>query len=484
MSSHRQIFRSSAVIGSASIISILIGVINVKVIAVLLGASSVGLLGIYQNVIGVASTFLGFGVSRSGVRELALNANSSGAVAAVRRSLIFGTLGLGLAGIFVICVFRERISGIVFGDVEHANAVAVLSLGVLISLMGGAQTAVLQGLRKIKHIAQVNILGALISSALGVSVIYTFRDDGLIWFVLIAPLISMVLSGYFASALVVDKSPVDLRVVYKKFEGMLKLGVPLMLATLVNLTAQLIVRSTILRDFGSDASGHFQASWTISMTYIGFVLGAMVTDFFPRLSEAIADQRTAKVLVDDQAEMALLLAGPVLLIMNVFAPLVMQLLYSDSFVRSAEILRWQILGDILKVASWPMGFILVAMGRSGLTLFSEVCWCVIYVAFVYFVAPHVGLFSVGIGFFLAYLVFYLIVAILSRRLIGYVVSKRLAIYTVALLVLNAGVSYSMIRLSAVAAVSIGVGVFIFVTAFSLYRLNNLLNLGELIKKRL
>jgi PST family polysaccharide transporter len=29
------------------------------------------------------------------------------------------------------------------------------------------------------------------------------------------------------------------------------------------------------------------------------------------------------------------------------------------------VLRWQILGDILKVASWPMSFILLAQGRGA-----------------------------------------------------------------------------------------------------------------------
>ena len=104
------------------------------------------------------------------------------------------------------------------------------------------------------------------------------------------------------------------------------------------------------------------------MTYIGFVLGAMGTDYFPRLTEAINDQARARKLVNEQTEMALLLAGPVLLAMITLAPWVIHLLYAASFAPATEVLRWQVLGDILKVASWPMGFILLAMGAAAFTL--------------------------------------------------------------------------------------------------------------------
>ena len=50
--SHRQIFRSSAIVGGASVINMAIGIIKVKVLAVLLGPAGVGLMGLYQTIAG------------------------------------------------------------------------------------------------------------------------------------------------------------------------------------------------------------------------------------------------------------------------------------------------------------------------------------------------------------------------------------------------------------------------------------------------
>ena len=110
-----------------------------------------------------------------------------------------------------------------------------------------------------------------------------------------------------------------------------------------------------------DASGYFQAAWLISMTYIGFVLGAMATDYLPRLTETISDKVRTRSLVNEQTEMALLMAAPVLLMMMIAAPLIIEVLYSRSFMPAVEVLRWQVIGDVFKIIGWPMGFIVLAM---------------------------------------------------------------------------------------------------------------------------
>lgn len=60
-----------------------------------------------------------------------------------------------------------------------------------------------------------------------------------------------------------------------------------MLAGLMNTGSLLFARSLILRELGIEASGHFRVSWTISITYLGFMLGAKGTDYYSRLTAAV-----------------------------------------------------------------------------------------------------------------------------------------------------------------------------------------------------
>ena len=133
MTSHRQIFKSSAIIGGASVINIVIGIVKVKVLAVLLGPAGVGLMGLYQNIMGMASTLAGCGIGNSGVRQLAASSGETETLAIVRRALWLGNLVLGLAGTMILWLLREPVALWVFGDAAHVAEVGWLGLGRAIS---------------------------------------------------------------------------------------------------------------------------------------------------------------------------------------------------------------------------------------------------------------------------------------------------------------------------------------------------------------
>jgi PST family polysaccharide transporter len=109
-----------------------------------------------------------------------------------------------------------------------------------------------------------------------------------------------------------------------------------------------------MKDLGPEASGCFQAAWAISMTYVGFVLGEMAADYLPRLTEPIHDRERAKSLVNEQNELALLFAAPASLAMLMLAPWLIELLYVKGITPAAELLRWQVMGDLFKFVGWPI----------------------------------------------------------------------------------------------------------------------------------
>lgn len=460
-----------------------IGIVKVKVLAVLLGPSGIGLMGLYQNIMGMASTLAGCGVGRSGVRQLAASAGEAETLAIVRRTLWLGNLLLGIFGMALLWLLREPVAQWVFGSAAHANAVGWLSFGILLTLIAGSQTALLQGLRRIGDMARVNILSAFVGAAVGILAVYLLKEDGVLWFVLTAPAVTVLVAGYYAARLPSPQTPNDWAAIQQQWLVMLKMGIPLMAASLLTLITQLAARSIILRELGLDASGYFQAAWAISMTYIGFVLGAMVTDFYPRLTEAINDHERAGKLVNEQAEMALLLAGPALVVMISFAPWVIHLLYAESFAPAADILRWQVLGDILKVASWPMGIILAAKGRSSLTLLAEICWNGSYIAFIAIGIPVFGLVSSGIGFLFAYTVYYVFVSVTASKLIGYKSSKRIVLYVPVLLMTGFIVVLGANHFVSSISIPLGLLATALIGGYSLVRLNSLLNLRSLMRRR-
>ena len=155
------------------------------------------------------------------------------------------------------------------------------------------------------------------------------------------------------------------------------------------------------------------------MQYIGFVLAAMGADYYPRLTAVIHDHKAATHLVNEQTEVALLLSAPVFIAMIGLTPWVIHLLYSSDFAPAVQVLRWQILGDVLKVASWPLGFVILAAGAGKTFFCSETSVLVLMGGLIAGLSTSVGLQITGIAFLACYGVYLPLVYLLAKHRIDF-----------------------------------------------------------------
>lgn len=445
-SSYRQILRSSSIIGGASVVNILLGLLRMKVAAVLLGPAGIGLIGLLQSLMATASLVSALGIGTVGTRQIAeaSGRGDTATVTAARRALFWGTLALATTGAAAFWLLRDVLATWVLAGGDYASAVGWLSVGVALTVASGSQGALLNGLRRVGDIARVSILSALLSTALGVGALWLWGERGMLAFVLSAPLASFLLGHWYVSRLPkVSGPPTSLPQLIGQWKTLARLGATFMVAGLVVTVGQLAVRTMVQRELGVEALGHFQAAWMISMLYIGFVLQAMGTDYYPRLTAVIHDYAATNRMVNEQTEVALLLAGPVLLAMLGLAPWIIELLYSSQFADAASVLRWQVLGDVLRVASWPLGFILLASGDGRAYMLTESLAVAVFAGLTWVGLPLLGIEATGIAFVGIYIVYLPIIFLLARRRTGFAWQRRVYLQ----LALLSGLALAVISLA-------------------------------------
>ena len=420
--SYRQILRSSSIIGGASVINIVLGIARMKAAAIFLGPAGVGLIGLLTNLTGVATAVAGMGVGNVGVRQIAEAAgkNDEIAIAQVRRALFCATLFLAALGAGIFWLLRGVLADKVLHNPSLASDVGWLAVAVGLAIASASQNALLNGLRRIGDLSRVSVFSGLVSSVLGVAVLALWGRAGLLAFILIAPIASFVLGHWYVSRLPkIAAVNVPFAELSAQWRTLARLGFAFMLSGLVMMLGQLLVRSMIQKELGLQELGYFQAAWAISMTYIGFVLGAMGADYYPRLTAAMSDHASVNRMVNEQTEVALLLAAPILLAMMALAPWVIHLLYSREFQPATDVLHWQILGDILKVASWPLGYIILAAGDGKTYVFSETVGIGAFVLLTWLMLPWLGLEASGLSFLGLYVVYLPLVFLLAKRRTGF-----------------------------------------------------------------
>lgn len=388
-----------------------------KAAAVLLGPVGVGLIGLLTNLSSVATAVSGMGVSNVGVRQIAeaVGENDDQAIKRARGALFWLTIVLALLGSLTFWSLREILADKVLGDPALSRDVGWLALAIGFSVASASQIALLNGMRRISDLSRVKIYSALLCTFIGVLVLATWGESAVLVFILVSPIASFFLGHWYVSRLS-SMSTQSLRFLelLPHFRMLIKLGAAFMLSGFVMLLGQMLVRTMIQNRLGLEAVGFFQAAWSISMTYIGFVLAAMGMDYYPRLTAVINDHGQVNRMVNEQVEISFLLAGPVILGMMALAPWAITILYSTEFHPAVDVLRWQILGDILKIACWPLAFIILAAGDGKKYFWSESLGISVLVALTFVFTQTFGL--LGAGF--AFLGMYLFVLPMQRLLAG------------------------------------------------------------------
>ena len=364
--SYGEILGSSTIVGGSRAVTYVLVLARTKIVAILLGPVGVGLIGLYQSTIGLVATASGLGIGSSGVREVA-SAYADGddeRIATTVRTLRRSCVVAGAVGCLLTVVVATPLSRWAFGDEDHAVEMALLGITVLLTTIHSGQAALLQGTRRIAKLASTTVISAAASTIVAIVVYWFFGTDGIVPVLIANAAIQVLLFWWVARHIAVRRVALRWSQTWQHAKSLLELGLAFMWGALLAAAVALTLRSVIVRELGLGAAGIYTSSWGLSGMFASFVLAAMGTDFYPRLTAVAQDNVSVNRLVNEQIEIGVLLALPGLVGTQSFAPFVMQLFYSREFVGGAELLQWFVLGVMLQVVAWPLGFIQRAKGAS------------------------------------------------------------------------------------------------------------------------
>jgi PST family polysaccharide transporter len=424
-SSQRQILRATSIVGLASMLNIAIGLARTKVAALLLGPAGIGQIGLFLNLIQFAATLGAVGLGTSAVRQIAeARGRDDGAgIAAAQRALVWTSLALAAVSGLLFWALHDPIMHHMAINRVFSKSFGWLAAAVSLTILSGVPVALLIGHRRIGDQAIVQIVGALVGTIIGVGILFIWGEDGIIGYIVVAPA-AMLLSGMF----VVRRLPRTGRGenygrVLAESRAMVSLGLPLMIGAISVTGGMLTLRSMLQDRLGPVQLGQFTAAWTLCVTYVGFVMQAMATDYYPRLSSTIHDRTEACRLVNEQIGAMLLIGLPVIVGMQASAPWLVRLLYSSQFSGALEVIRWQIVGDIFKIVSAPLAYVILASRRGRLYWFVETSAIVTLVVISSMILPMLGLKATGVGYLSSAILYFPLVYIIARKLIGFSLDK-------------------------------------------------------------
>lgn len=443
--------------GGAAGINLLLGMVRVKFAAVLIGATGVGLISSFGSLQGFIGTLAGLGLQSSAVREIAAAVGKGDQETIGRAVLTLRRLCwlAGLVGMTAMMLLSPLLSQLTFGHRDYSLDIAALGVIILFGNLSGGQMALIQGMRRIGDMARANIFGAAAGTVAAIGFYTALGLRGIIPTLVAVGAIQLALSWYFARQVPVPYTTLTWRQTFAEANGMVRLGLVMMWNGLMGSAVAYLTVTLITQHEGTQAVGLYSAAFALSGMFVNFVLGAMGADYYPRLTGVASDKPTMVRMVNEQTEIGLLLALPGLLVTMALAPWILQLFYTHEFLGAVELLQWFILGCLGRVISWPMGYIMLALGKSRWLIVSETVMHAMHILLIFFGLQVFGLVGVAQSFVLLYVIHILVTIFIGRELISFSWSNRARATIIFSILASALTLFACLRLPVMPATLVG-----------------------------
>lgn len=406
-SSYRQIMKTTSIFGGVQVFNIIIQIIRSKFVAIFLGPAGMGIMGLLMTTVSLISSATNFGLATSAVRDISESAGTGKEdkikeIVSIFRKLVWFT---GLLGMILTIVLSPLLSKLTFGNYKYTLPFVGVSVTLLLGQLSMGQMVLLQGLRKIKWLAKANLYSSTFSLIISLPLYYFFGTQGIVPAIVVSAIIVFVVQLYFAKKLDISPAVTTYKTAFKNGKSMLRLGFMLSLSGFLSIVASYVIRILISNRGGVEQVGFYNAGFTIINSYIGMVFAAMATDYYPRLAAIHRDSKKANQLINEQAEIAVIILAPLIIAFLVFINFFIILLYSHQFLAVTAMVHWAVLGMFFKAVSWAVGYLVLAKGDSKAFFWNELIaniYLLIFNGFGYYFG---GLEGLGISFLAGYFVY-------------------------------------------------------------------------------
>lgn len=482
--SYNHILKYTGIFGGVQGLNIAIGILRSKLIAIILGPSGMGLVSLFNSVLNFISQSTNFGISFSAVKHISETLKNNDDAQAkhfikVVRAWSFVT---ALIGMFVCIVAGPIISKILFAESNYTLHFIVLSPIVAMLAITGGETAILKGACRLHDLAIIQICCIFAAILISVPIYYLWGKSGIVPVLILMALVSMLCTIFFSY----KQYPLQLRGAKGLFgEGMemIKLGVAFVLTGILGSGAEMVIRSFLNVNADLDTVGLYNAGYILTITYAGMVFSAMETDYFPRISAINNDNKAINVIANRQIEVSLLIIAPMLTALIIGLPIILPLLYSNSFAPVIAMAQVTVLSMFFKAITLPIAYIPLAKCDSIAYFCLEAIYDIALVALVIIGFNMWGLLGTGIALTVAHLLDMILIAVYVH--IRYQCNISTQVIKLALILLTLGVAaYAVTFISHIGLyITLGTIAVLLSTATSFYVLKNKTSLLRQLKQK-
>jgi O-antigen/teichoic acid export membrane protein len=409
--------RVSSLNAISTLVRMLTGVISVKVVAVELKPEGMALLGQLSSFSLLLLSISTGGIKNGMTKYVAQYADSK------RKYTLFLSTGFwitfclsvlcGLVLIFGAGYFSLKI----LKDPQYIAVFYIFGITIILYALNELLLSVINGFREFKKYVTVNIAGSVLGLIFTIILSLNFGVYG--------ALISLV--TYQSVVFIVTLSLISrsTRFSWKMFFGKFSKTAAIGLANyskmaIVSLIAlplaQMLVRGFIIDHEGKHNAGLWESMNRISNIYLTVITTSLSVYYLPKLA-SLKNNTEIRTEVMSVYKLLIPFLIVVSLLLFLFRFYIINILFTEAFQEMEHFFAFQLLGDLLKMSTWVLGYLLVAKAMTKTYILVELISCTLFVVLSMIFVNSFGTIGATIGYAAAFGCQLLIMIMIFRKLL-------------------------------------------------------------------
>lgn len=423
----KKIFKSTSQLGVARIIQAFLGIFKVKLEALLIGTTGVGIVSQVNFTSRQLSQFTLLGMNDGLTKQIAESKTREDfrdIFCSAQKSYLFFSGIITLITLTVILLFADRLTIYFFGSEKYLTYFLIAATIFPILLIDSYFYSILKAFRSIKYIARAEILSVIVSFIVFIPLIFLFKIYGAVFSIMAMFLAKFLMDSYNATHNILKeynitfKDILTSKIERKRAKELLVFGGFGLTLGSYQIIVEVAGRGILINQLGIDQLGVYSPAMNWGGKFQAIVLPALYTYLYPRFSELKNDNKSISAIVNDAWRMVGIF-GIFLLFFGISARyLVVPLLYSSDFMTAAKYIPGHFLGIIFFLLVEALGQVFTPTGRIKIYGFMQFIRITMRILILYFLIPVFGLGGYMLRFILPPLFFIIVYFIYLKKQIG------------------------------------------------------------------
>lgn len=370
-SQYKHILKSTSIFGGVQFFQIITSIIRNKFVAIFLGSSGVGLIGICISFINLLQSIFGLGLNIIGVREVSIanNENINNELNKKVSLILYLTILSSLIAILISFFFSKDLAVKVFGNIDNSTWIISISFILFFNLLTAFFVIIFQSTGNISYLTKSTVFSSVISLIISIPLYYYFRLNSILPSLIFSAIVSFSINYFFYLKLKLKLINLNPTQIFNQGKKIITLGLGVLIANIIS-TGTTFFIIMYLKSVGSLSDvGLYQAGLGLTTQYTSLLFASMVSDYFPRLSSINSDKDKYNNVVNSQSVIMVLVVSPLIVGMILFSPLVVKIFLSKDFYTLSTFIRFYLVGIFFQAANYSMGLISYARGDKSIFIF-------------------------------------------------------------------------------------------------------------------